>query len=237
MHSGKKILAVIPARSGSKGIPDKNIRSLSGISLIGWAGNCLSQLPWIDAKIISTDSAKYVDEGKRFGIDAPFLRPPHLSTDTAGAVETMAHALLEAERHYGMRFDVVLIIEPTSPFRTAEDIERAVHLLVNSGAESVVCVSELNSKAHPFKVLKVSDDRLQFYDEQGAGVVARQSLGTLYWRNGVCYALTRKCLLEKKKIFTDNTRPLVIKREIVNIDEPIDFEWAEFLIQRNTPTE
>jgi len=236
MISGKKVITIVPARSGSKGIPDKNIRPLAGTSLIGWAGKCLSQLTWIDARILSTDSSLYAAEGEKYGLTAPFIRPPHLSTDTAGAIETTAHALLESEKHYGMVFDIVLIIEPTSPFRKPEDVEQAVHVLVSTGADSVVSVSELSSKAHPLKVLKVADNRLHFYDEQGAGVVARQTLGTLYWRNGICYALTRECLLEKKRIFTDNTLPLIIKREIVNIDEPIDLEWAEFLIQRDTRT-
>lgn len=234
MLLGKKILAVVPARSGSKGIPDKNICSLAGTSLIGWAGICLSKLDWIDSKILSTDSAEYANEGVKFGLSAPFLRPKHLSTDTAGAVETITHALLEAEKYYSLHFDIVLIIEPTSPLRTAEDIENAALLLVKAKADSVVCVSELSMKAHPLKVLKVVDDKLMFYDEKGSSITARQSLEGLYWRNGVCYALTRDCLLENKKIFTENSRPLVIKREIVNIDEPIDLEWAEFLIQRGS---
>ena len=202
--------------------------------MIGWAGICLSKLDWIDRKILTTDSAEYASEGEKYGLASPFLRPARLSSDTAGAIDTMVHALLEAESIYGMQFDIILLIEPTSPFRTPKHIDDAALRLIRSGSDSVVTVSELSSKAHPLKVLKVEDKNLVFYDKGGAGVVARQSLGTLYWRNGACYALTRKCLLEKKAIFTDNTLPLIIKNHMVNIDEPIDLEWAEFLMQRGS---
>lgn len=232
MYRDKTILAVVPARSGSKGIPDKNMRMLSGISLIGWAGRCLNELAWIDAKVLSTDSTLYAEEGNRYGLQSPFLRPDDLSSDSASAIDTVCHALMQSEASFAKRFDIVLIIEPTSPFRKPSDIEKAIQTLIDSGADSVVAVSELSSKAHPKKVLLIENERLLFYDKNGASITSRQALDTLYWRNGVCYALSRECLMEKRKIFTDNTKPLVIRREIVNIDDPIDLEWAEFLLSR-----
>lgn len=232
MFKGKSMVAVVPARSGSKGIKDKNIKPLAGISLIGHAGRCLSKLDWLDAKVLSTDSQDYIEEGRKFGLEAPFLRPEALSSDTASAVDTLVHAVTESERVFGKRFDVVLIIEPTSPFRRSEDIAAAVELLVEEKADSVVTVCELDTKSHPAKVLKLTDSgKLDFYEKRGAKVVYRQSLPKLYWRNGVCYALTRECLIEKKTIFSDKSLPLVIEREIVNIDDALDFEWAEFLLK------
>lgn len=231
MLQGKRILAVVPARSGSKGIPHKNMRRLQGVSLIGWAGKTLSQLPFLDAKVISTDSPEYAEEGRRYGLEVPFLRPDHLSTDDAGAVETVQHALVESEQHYGTTFDVILIIEPTSPLRTAEDVARATRRLVDTDADSVVAVSPLWDKAHPLKILKLENGRLRFFEEKGKDIKGRQALsGGLYWRNGVCYALTRACLMERNAIFTENTLADVITRPIVNIDEPIELQWAEFLI-------
>src|SRR5215210_4771724 len=111
MLNNKTVIAIVPARSGSKGIPNKNMQALKGVSLIGWAGKTLGQVPFIDARIISTDSPEYAREGQRYGLDAPFLRPPHLSNDQAGAVETIQHALLEAEKHYRQRFEVILLAE------------------------------------------------------------------------------------------------------------------------------
>ena len=234
MLLGKKILAVVPARSGSKGIPDKNIRKLCGTSLIGYTGNCLSELSWLDASIISTDSESYAEEGKRYGIDAPFIRPAHLASDTATAIDTMIHALKESEVHYGCTFDLFLLVEPTSPLRRPEDILGVTQLLAESGADSVITVSPVSSKQHPHKILKMEDNHLVHYEAAGEWVTARQQLSELYIRNGVCYAVTRQCLLEQNRLFTDNTLPYVIERELVNIDESVDFEWAEFLLGRSS---
>jgi CMP-N-acetylneuraminic acid synthetase len=193
---------------------------------------CLSNLSWLDAKVISTDSPEYAEEGERYGLPAPFLRPAELSSDRAGAVETVSHALLEMERQTGMTFDVILIIEPTSPLRTSADVEEATRLLLRTGGDSVVTVSPLPTKAHPAKVLKVADGRLGFYEDRGAGIVSRQALETLYWRNGVCYAITRDCLLRRNSIFTEKTIPLVIERDVVNIDDPIEFDLAEIFLSK-----
>lgn len=233
MYQGKTVLAVVPARSGSKGILHKNLRPLAGRSLIGWAGDCLGQLPWLDAKVISTDSPEYAREAEKHGLAVPFMRPPELSTDRASAVDTMLHALAECEAAYGRQFDIALIIEPTSPFRTPADIEAAVALLIASGADSVVGVSPLDAKGHPAKVLRIDRAKVYYYEDRGADVVARQALESLYWRNGICYALTRRCLVEAKAIFTRNTVPLVVQHPVVNIDDPVDFAWAEFLINTN----
>ena len=233
MLQGKKILAVVPARSGSKGIPHKNLKNIGGVSLIGRAAITLSQAPFIDAKILSTDSSSYAEEGKQFGLEVPFLRPPHLSTDEAGAIETMQHALLESEKIYKTRFDILMIIEPTSPMRIVEDLNRAVSRLIASEADSAVTVSPLSTKAHPQKILKLEGDRLRFFSDQGGSIQARQALnGNYFWRNGICYALIRNCLLENNAIFTDRTVAEIITRPVVNIDDPIDVKWAEFLLQQ-----
>lgn len=227
MLSGKRILAVVPARSGSKGIPNKNMTLLGGVSLIGLAGIALSQLSFIDAKIISTDSPEYKREGVRYGLDAPFLRPAKLSRDDSGAIETIQHALLESEKYYSVKFDIILIIEPTSPLRTSKDIEQAIYRLLETGADSVVTVSPVPSKFHPLKILKADDGKLKFYLDDGQYIKGRQQLTKeFYWRNGVCYALTRACLMEHQAIFTNNTIPEITSRDVVNIDDPVEVELA-----------
>lgn len=235
MLSGRRVLAVVPARSGSRGIPGKNIRPLNGVSLIGRAGTVLSALNFIDARVISTDSPEYAAEGERYGLAAPFLRPASLSGDTAGAVETLQHAVVESERHFAPRFDIVLIVEPTSPLRTSADIERITQRLIDAHADSVVSVSPLSSKAHPLKALMIANGRLQFLSEEGRFVTARQALSDrLYYCNGIGYALTRECLMEQAAIFTSNSVADIITRPVANIDDAIDFEWAEFLMARSS---
>jgi len=231
MYLGKKILAVVPARSGSKGVKDKNMKILGGISLIARAAKCLGELDWIDIKVLSTDSNRYADEGKKYGLQVPFLRTDFLSGDNATAIDTMIHALQESEKEFNIEFDILLIIEPTSPFRISSDIEEVCKELIENNADSVVCVSPLDTKCHPAKALVMQDGKLQHYDQKGKDVMVRQQLESLYARNGICYAITKNCLLNNKDIFTDKTRAFLVERHIVNIDYPIDIKWAEFLIQ------
>jgi CMP-N-acetylneuraminic acid synthetase len=231
MYLGKKILAVVPARSGSKGVKNKNIKTLDGFSLIARAAKCLNELDWIDIKILSTDSKKYADEGKKYGLQVPFLRPKFLSSDNATAIDTMIHSLQESEKVFNIKFDILLIIEPTSPFRVPLDIENTCKELILNDVDSVVCVSPLDAKYHPGKSLTLQNGVLKHYEKKGESITARQQLETVYARNGICYAITKQSLLNNKAIVTDKTRAFVVDRYIVNIDETIDIKWAEFLIQ------
>lgn len=233
MIANTRVLAVVPARSGSKGIPDKNMQPLGGSSLIARTALTLKACASVDRAIISTDSPAYAEEGRAHGLDAPFLRPAELSTDTAGAVDTVIHAVNTAEKHYGDLFGIVLIVEPTCPFRRPDDIKGALTMLVESGADSVVTVSRVDTKFHPQKLLKIEAGRLTYYDPAGATVNARQTLGPLYYRNGACYALTRRCLLEQKAIFCATTRAYVIDRLVINIDEPLELEFARYLLEKS----
>ena len=233
MLGGQKILAVVPARSGSKGLPDKNMRTLHGVSLIGWAGEVLKWLPDVDAKVISTDSPRYAEEGSRYGLEAPFLRSAELSGDLAGAIETMQHAVEECEGYYGHRFDIALIVQPTSPFRTSDDIVRTARCLIDSNADSAVTVSRLDAKSHPWNILRINQGRLLYAHEEGPRVQSRQAFkGEYYWKNGLCYAVSRSSLMEHSRIFSENTLPVIIDRPVANIDVEMDLEWARFLIDR-----
>lgn len=227
-----RILAVVPARSGSTGIPHKNLRELEGVSLIGRAARCLAELPWLDAAVLSTDSPQYAAEARRHGLAAPFLRPAELARDDSTAVDTLLHALHGSETHFGARFDVVLIIEPTSPLRTPADIAGAAHRLIESRADSAVTVSRVPPQFHPQKLLTRDRERLAHYTATGSAITARQQLAPgLFWRNGVCYALTRACLVERRAIITERSIAVLTERPVVNIDEPLDLLWARFLCE------
>ena len=231
MWGGKAVLAVVPARSGSRGVTDKNMRQLGDESLIGRAGTVLAELDYLDGRVISTDSTVYAEEGERYGLAAPFIRPSELSGDDAGIVETMQHALRQSERHFSVRFDVILVIEPTSPFRIPEDVTETTRLLIESGADSAATVSRVPTKFHPDKILVERDGRLHFYTEAGRSIVGRQMLsdGPLC-KNGLCYAVTRECLMDRGAVFTDDTAAVVVDRQVVNIDDELDLAWAELLL-------
>lgn len=232
MLDGQRILAVVPARGGSKGIPDKNMRTLAGTSLIGWAARALANAAWVDRAVISTDSADYAAEAEHHGLAAPFLRPASLAGDDSPVVDALQHALGEMETRDGVTYDIVLIVEPSSPFRTAADLEATARLLVQSGADSAIAVSPLPAKSHPLKALAIVDGMLVHHIDEGRSVVGRQQLGRLYWRNGVCYALTRACLVEQRAVLGERCVAAVTEHPVVNIDEPWELDWAEFALER-----
>jgi CMP-N-acetylneuraminic acid synthetase len=183
--------------------------------------------------MISTDSEDYAAEARRHGLSTWFLRPKELSTDSATAIDATAHALLEAERHTGKRFEIILIIEPTSPLRRPVDVESCISLAAQADVQSVVSVSRVDKKYHPQKLLTLNCGLLRYSDARGEAITGRQQLANdQYIRNGVCYALRRDMLLGQRRIFGDRTIAYVIDRPIVNIDEPIELELAEFLLGR-----
>jgi CMP-N-acetylneuraminic acid synthetase len=236
VKDGRKIIAIVPARSGSKGIPHKNMRTLGGRTLIARAAQVLSDpaCAWIDRKLLSTDSERYAQEGREHGLECPFLRPEALSRDDSGAIESLQQAWRRAEEHYAERYDVLLIVEPTCPLRRAEDVVGTAEALLKADAQSAVAVSLLDTKHHPDKLLRLEGGRIRHYAPAGAAVKTRQSLSDLYYRNGACYAVTRECLLDKNEIFCEDTLAFVIDRPLANIDEPLDLAFAEFLESRES---
>lgn len=232
MLMGKRVLAVVPARAGSKGVRDKNARAVGGSSMIARAAAALAALDWIDMKIISTDSPEYAAIGVAGGLLAPFMRPPHLSGDQASAVDTIEHALLQSEAISGSQFDVVVIAEPSSPLRIPSDILNCARLLIEGGFDATLTVSELDPKYHPRKILTMADGRVVPY-ASGAPVTNRQELASgLAFRNGCAYALTRRCLCDLRMIVPANTGYVVTDRPVVNVDSEIEVEIADFLARR-----
>lgn len=234
MRAGKRIIAVVPARSGSKGIPDKNMQQVGGRSLIARAGDVLNSpaCKAIDLRLLSTDSNRYAEEGRTHGLECPFLRPSELSQDTTGAIETMQQAWQQAEQCYQVEYDLLLIIEPTCPLRRPADISTALDLFFEKQPDSVITVSPVDTKYHPHKVLRINEGLIHYFAEAGADIKIRQSLEPLYFRNGACYVVSKPCLFERNAIFTERTYASLIERPLANIDEPIDLAFAEFIESR-----
>lgn len=232
MYLGKRILAVVPARGGSKGIPLKNIYPLAGKPLIGWTGDFLRKIDWIDLTIVSTDHKSIAETAVQYGIECPFMRPDSLSGSRIGDWDVLHHALTESEKKNGVEYDIVLMFQPTSPFRKIKDIEQSISMIVEGKYDSVWSVSATDTKNHPLKQLTVKEDHLRYYDEAGKTIIARQQLVPTYQRNGVVYAITRSCLLDRKSIYGENPAALVIEGVTSNIDEILDVQWAEFLLEK-----
>jgi CMP-N-acetylneuraminic acid synthetase len=232
MLEGRRILAVVPARAGSKGVANKNMRPLAGLSLIGWAARALRTLEYMDARIISTDAQEYASEGARHGLEVPFLRPAHLSDDRATAVDTVTHALLTMEQRAGETFAAIVILEPTSPLRLPDDVTRTLMHVIRGGRDSAVTLSRLDAKWHPRKALRVTGGTVTPLVDGEPPITSRQELDDLFWRNGVCYAVSRDCLIRDRLIIGRDCGAEVIEHAVVNIDAEWEFDWAEFLLGR-----
>ncbi|KPQ16040.1 MAG: N-acylneuraminate cytidylyltransferase [Rhodobacteraceae bacterium HLUCCO18] len=231
MIGGRRVLAVVPARGGSKGIPLKNLRHVAGRSLVAHAAGIAAAVDEIDRRVVSTDHEGIATEAEAHGLAAPFRRPEALSGDRVGDWDVLQHALTEMERIDGCIYDIVVMLQPTSPLRTAANVRDTIVKLVDGGHDAVWTVSPTDLKYHPLKQLSVEDGRMQFFDPRGAGIIARQQLSPVYHRNGVAYAFTRDCLLEHGAIMGPDTGAVVIEGAHVSIDtlEDIDKVEAHFL--------
>jgi len=227
------VLAVIPARGGSKGIPNKNLRKVGGRSLIEHAARAAAALSWIDRTVLSTNDEEIAEEGRRCGLEVPFLRPDALAGDLSPSVEAWQHAWLASEEHYGSRFDISLLLQPTTPLRRPEDVELAVRAMVEGGHRAAATVSRVPGHYVPEKIVKLDDDGcLTFCTDQGNRHTARQTHPTYYYRNGICYSATRDAVVGEGQVAERDCVGVEIDEPIANIDEPIELEWAEFLAQR-----
>lgn len=227
------VLAVIPARSGSKGIPGKNMKRLGGLTLVGRATQLAVSLPWVNEVIVSTDDPEIAAEVMRQGGEAPFLRPDNLASDTASSDDMWRHAWIAAEEHYGRCFDVSILLEPTSPLRKPGDLTATMEALSDGDHRGAVTVSPTPAHYSPHKTLTVGEDgRVGFLADDGARFARRQEVPALFHRNGLCYALRRDPFLEGAPILNEDCAAVVVERQVVNIDEPFELELAAWLLAR-----
>ena len=230
MIEGKRVLAVVPARGGSKGIALKNLRCVGGVPLVARVGACVAECPFIDRAVVSTDHPEIRRVAEQSGLAAPFMRPEGISGDRIGDWDVLRHALVECERIDGERYGIILMLQPTSPLRRPRHVRDAAEKLGREGWDAVWTVSETDSKAHPLKQLNVEGDRLSLYDRRGAHIIARQQLDTLYHRNGLAYAFSRACIPDLKTIMPERTGALVVDGHYVSIDTEHDIAYVEFLL-------
>jgi CMP-N,N'-diacetyllegionaminic acid synthase len=231
MLKDKRILAVVPARGGSKGIPFKNIQPIGGVPLVALVGAVLKDLSEIDRAVVSTDSDRIADVAQAAGIDAPFRRPESISGDTIGDWDVLTHALHATEALDDAVYDVILMLQPTSPLRKAEHVRGCLEKLVSENLDAVWTVSETDTKNHPLKQLTLGPNgELGYYEPAAAKIIARQQLKPVYHRNGIAYAISRDCLLNQKTILGRKTAGLVVSDAHVSIDTAWDMALVEFIL-------
>lgn len=235
MINDRRVIAVVPARGGSKGIKHKNLKPFMGVPLVCRALQCALSINLIDRVVVSTDSFEIAQAAREIGLDVPFMRPQELSGDMVPDQPVLSHAVLSAESYWNETYEYVLMLQPTSPLRTSQQVEEVLMNLADSDVDAVWSLSVTDSKAHPLKQLDLDPETgdLRLYHPDGANVVARQQLSQLYHRNGVAYALTRSAVLVEKTLMPRKTKGLVVAEPQISIDTFLDFELAEFYFERS----
>ncbi len=232
MYRTKKILAVITARGGSKSIPKKNIKKLAGKPLIAWTIEAAKKSRLLTRIIVSTDDEEIARVARRFGADVPFMRPTEFAQDTSTSMEVVQHALLWLKENAKEKYDYLMILQPTSPFRTAEDIDECIKLAVEKNADSVMSMKELDDFA-PKKIKKIKNGKiLPYFENEGKESSRRQDLEKMYKRNCAIY-LTHTRHILCGDLFGKKSHAYIMPEErSLDINGPADFLLAQFLTKR-----
>lgn len=229
----KRVLGVIPARGGSKGIPRKNLRLLAGRPLLAYTVDAARGARLLSRTILSTDDPEIAALGRACGIEVPFLRPPELATDAAATLGVVQHAVIELEADAGDPFDAVCLLQPTSPLRRSEEIDACIRLLFESDADGVVSVLPVPVEYNPHWVYFAgADGVLRLSTGEPTPIPRRQDLPPAFHRDGAVYVTRRTVLMNQGSLYgarvigyaTDPGRS-------VNIDTLADLERAERLLQ------
>jgi CMP-N,N'-diacetyllegionaminic acid synthase len=225
-----RIIGIIPARGGSKGIPRKNIRLLAGKPLIGWTIEAALNSKVCERLLVSTDDPEIAAVAREFGADTPFLRPPSLSSDISTSVSVVEHAIDWMNDTGAETFSHVLFLQPTSPFRTAGDIQNAVNIAKKTDA-AVVSVCEPQHHPYLFKIIR-EDGTLGNLIPESAQYSRRQDFPPVFTLNGAIYVISVNRLKKEKTFTPKKTVPYIMPPErSLDIDTPWDFFLAEQIMQ------
>ena len=217
------VLCLIPARGGSKGLPNKNIKSFLSKPLIEWTIEIALQCEFIDKVIVSTDSDEIAYISSKAGADIPFKRPSNLALDTSPAINVVMHAL-----KYLDKYDHVVVLQPTSPLRSLDDLNSAFNLYINNESDSLVSICKASKHPSWSYFLGPSNELIPF--DSSKNYICRQDFVPTYFLNGAIYINSREFIFNQKAFINENTIGYIMPEErSIDIDSDLDFKIAEFL--------
>lgn len=233
MKKSEDMLAIIPSRGGSKGLPGKNIKSLCDKPLIAYTIEAAQAARSIDRLILSTDDDEIAEVAQKFGVEIPFMRPAHLAQDDSLAIDNYIYTVDRLNAGSSKQYDDFIVLQPTSPFRTAADIDNAVELYREKKADSVISVCEVSHP--PMWAKKIAPSGvLKDYFNINIGNRNRQELQPAFMPNGAIFILKLSLLKSRDSYYSDNTYAFIMPLErSLDIDAPLDFEFAEFLMRKH----
>ena len=229
-----KILSVIPARGGSKGIKHKNLQEISGKPLIVHTIEASRSSKLVNRTVVSTDDPKIADVAKKHNADVPFMRPSEYATDTAKSIDVALHALAKCSAIFGECYDLLVLLQPTSPFRKAKHIDEALLLLMeDSNADSLISVREVANDCHPHYVYSINESNRCSPFIGSTAIRRRQDLPSAFVRNGAIYAVKSKYLQQHRRLISEyNIAYRMTNEDSINIDTELDLTLARSLVSK-----
>jgi CMP-N,N'-diacetyllegionaminic acid synthase len=228
MLNKHRIVCLIPARGGSKGIPRKNIKLLAGKPLIAYTIRQALQSQYIDRTIVSTDDQEISDVARQYGAEVPFMRPADLAGDQVATVDVLLHAVDWLEKQEKYDFDILVLLHATAPLRSVDDIDSCIRMLLEAKADNVFSVTESHRNPY-FNMVEIGDDGTATLSKKG-DYVMRQNAPKVYDMNASIYVWWNDVLKKEKKIFLKKSHVYVMPKErSIDIDDDLDFTIAAFL--------
>ena len=231
MINNKTVLAIIPARKGSKRLPSKNKLNLNGKPLISWTIESAKKSKFIDCIVISSDDEDILNIAKSYDLEPPFIRPDFLSNDEAKTLDVIIHSI-DLYKSHNKNFDIVILLQPTSPLRDSDDIDNSLRL-INNKNKSIVSVSESDHSPEWSNVLPPDLSLKSFIKEE---IINKRSqdLPTYYKINGAIYVAEIDYLLKNKSFFGDKSKAYIMpKNKSIDIDNKLDFEICKIIMNEN----
>ncbi len=224
------MIAIIPARGGSKGLPGKNIKDLLGKPMIAYTIEEALKSKYITDVIISTDCKDIEEVAVKYGAKSHFLRPEYLASDTAKAIDNYIYTIDRLNNEFGYKIDDFVVLQPTSPLRLVEDIDGAIHLFRNNNANSVISYTE---EHHPIEWHKYITDECKFENIFEEKLLNRQDIKKSYFPNGAVFVFSY-ALIKQNKYYNENSYAYIMPRfRSIDVDTIEDFKYIEFLMREN----
>lgn len=232
MIKNKSVIAVIPARSGSKGLPGKNIRDLCGKPLIAWSIEKAKQSDAVDTVLVSTDSQEIAGIATKYGAAVPFIRPSELAYDESPTIDVLEHALDWYRDNRNIEFDIIVLLEPTSPLREDKDIENMLSILLENESEYDAIVSVGEVSEHPSIMKRLEGSRMEPFCQELVQTTRRQDNIPAYFPYGVGYIVKTETLRKYRTIYPRRTMAYKIQRyQNYEIDDLYDFICIEVIMK------
>ena len=229
----QEILALILARGGSKGIPRKNIKELSGKPLIAYTIEAARNSKYIDRIVVSTDDKEIANVAKKFGAEVPFMRPGELATDKASSNDAIFHALKWLKKYEKYKPDYFLNLQATSPLRNESDVDKAIEKFINNNADSLISVTKSDKTPHWMRTIN-ENGFLKPLVKTEKSYTRRQDLPDVFELNGAIYMMKTHEFMKNKSFNNGSVLPYIMDNlSSIDIDNLLDWKFAEFLLEEN----